>query len=123
MSRNEQQPPFQLERGTPLLAELAQFLRDRDFAVLFQGTDRGTVLVVKVPSPEIQSVRGPVPIHLQHALYEHPRAPVRRSTVSIVDKPDSQLAVETCTNVGDSIQRDEFAALARQNEILLLFYD
>ncbi len=36
--------------------ELADFLRSQDYACVTQETDLGTVLVIKIPSPEIQSV-------------------------------------------------------------------
>ncbi len=126
MPRPEQ--PFHSERPhlsseAPLPPELAAFLKDRDYAALWQPTNHGTAMVIKAPGAEIASVRGTVPIRLQHVLYEHPRAPVIRSLLRIYDRPDSHFAVETYTNIAEQDQHDDFAALAKQREIVLLFYN
>jgi len=126
MSRKEQQSRRshgEPSRPSPLPEQLADFLKNRAFACLMHGTDKGTVFVVKVPSRDIKSARGRVPIHLRHELYQHPSAPVVRTVIRIYDQPDLPLALETFTNVQDEAQRAEFAALAVQKSVLLLFYD
>ena len=110
-------------RPSPLPEPLADFLKDRPLACLMHGTDQGTVFLVKAPAHEIESVRGRVPIHFRHELYQHPAAPVIRTVVRIYDQPDSPLALEAFTNVEDEQQKAEFAALARQRRLLMLFYD
>jgi hypothetical protein len=112
--------PFQ---PTLLPRALADFIRGYEFACVTQDTDRGTVLIVKAPGPEIESVRGRVPIALRHELYSHPAAPVIRMVLTIYDQPDRPLALETFVNVEDPQQRTEYAQLASQEEITLLFYD
>lgn len=108
---------------SPLPEELAKFLKDRPFACLMQATDRGTVFVTKVPSAEIESVRGRVRFHFRHELYEHRAAPVIRTVVRIYDRPDNPLALEVFTNIEDPQQKAELAALAAQDSVLMLFYD
>src|SRR5438093_1267997 len=108
---------------SPLLPELAEFLRDIDVACLVQGTDQGTVFVLKLSSADIDSARGAVPIELRHELYAHPAAPVIRTILVIYDQPEAHLALETFTNIEDEDQRETFAALAQQEAFLLLFYD
>src|SRR6266540_4558877 len=108
---------------SPLPPELAAFLRDQDIACLMQGTEQGTVFVIKLPTQDIDSARGTVPIHMRHELYAHPNAPVIRTTLRIYDQPDSHLALETFTNIEDENQRNDFAALAQQEIFLLLFYN
>ena len=108
---------------TALPPVLAEFLRNQDIACLMQGTDQGTVFVIKLPTPDIESARGRVPIHLRHELYAHPNAPVIRTTLRIYDQPEAHLALETFTNIEDEDQRNDFAALAQQEAFLLLFYD
>jgi hypothetical protein len=108
---------------SPLPPELAEFLRDQDIACLMQGTDQGTVFVIKLPSQDIEGARGRVPVHLRHELYAHPNAPVIRTTLRMYDQPEAPLALETFTNIGDENQRSDFAALAQQEAFLLLFYD
>ncbi|MGH2530914.1 MAG: hypothetical protein ACRDJW_01290 [Thermomicrobiales bacterium] len=76
--------------------ELADFLRDQDLTALFHASDTGTLVVVKVPSVDLVTLRGPVPIALVHELYDHPRSPVVRT---------------------------RFGALAQQEQIAPLFYD
>ena len=70
-----------------LPAELAAFLNDQAYACVPEATDQGTVFVIKVPSPDIQSVRGDVPVHLRQELYAHPAAPVIRLVFTIYSKP------------------------------------
>jgi len=102
---------------------MADFLRDQRFGCLTHPTDLGTVFVVKAPAAEIGSVRGRVPIHLRHELYDHPSAPVIRMVMKIYDQPESSLALQMFVNVEDPQQRSEFAALASQARFYLLFYD
>lgn len=87
------------------------------------GTDQGTVYVMKAPSRDIASIRGPVLVYMKHELYEHPAAPVIRTVVRIHDRPDSALVFEAFVNVGDPQQRADFAVLQGQRELHLLFYD
>jgi len=108
---------------SPLPPELAAFLRDQEIACLMQGTDHGTVFVIKLPTPDIESARGRVPIHLRHELYVHRNAPVIRTVLCIYDQPDAPLTLETFTNIADEQQRSDFAALADQDTLLLLFYN
>ena len=111
------------ERPSVLPPDMAEFLRTQDVACLFWGTDQGTALVAKLPGREIPSVRGRVPIRLRHELYQHPAAPVVRSVLTIYDQPNSPLALETFVNVAELDQRADFARLAEQERLLLLFYD
>jgi hypothetical protein len=108
---------------SPLPPELAEFLRDQDVACLMQGTDQGTVFIIKLASQDIESARGRVPIHLRHELYAHPNAPVIRTTLRMYDQPEAPLALETFTNIQDENQRNDFAALAQQEAFFLLFYN
>lgn len=103
---------------------MAEFLKDQAIAALFHRTENdGTVLIVKAPRQEIRSVRGQVPVSLRHELYSHPTAPVVRVVTRIHDQPDSSLGLETFINVEDPDQRSDYAALAEQDHLLLLFYD
>jgi hypothetical protein len=102
---------------------MAEFLRTQDVACLFWGTDQGTALVAKLPAREIRSVRGRVPIRLRHELYQHPAAPVIRTVLTIYDQPQHPLALETFVNVEEPDQRADFARLAEQERLILLFYD
>src|SRR4051794_11170206 len=116
MARPEQSP-------NTLPPELAAFLKDHLSACLAQATDRGTVLLLKAPGHEIESVRGKVPILLRHELYQQPTAPVIRIVLTLYDQPARPLAFETFINVEDPQQRADYAALAKQPTLLLLFYD
>ena len=69
------------------------------------------------------NVRGTMPIGLRHELFEHPSAPVIRTVLTIMDRPQSPLRVETFINIAEEDQRADFAALADQEQLLLLFYD
>lgn len=108
---------------SPLPPELAEFLRDREFACLTHPTDQGTVLLIKAPRREIRSVEGTVPISFHHQLYECPTAPVIRMLTMIYDQPARPLALETFLNVQDPEQRFDYEALTLQDSVYLLFYD
>ena len=95
---------------SPLPPDLAEFLRDKLFACLTHPTDRGTVLLVKMPTADIESARGTVPIGLRHELYDRPSAPVIRMVVTIYDQPTHPLAVEAFINVQDPQQCADYAA-------------
>ena len=117
--RHPSEPVF----PTPLTTELSAFLKDKDTACLTQATVDGAVYVVKLPASEIVSMRGRVPIRFQHELYQHEAAPVIRTVISIYDKPNQPMKLETYTNVADEDQRNDFASLAGQWLLHLLFYD
>ena len=110
-------------RPTPLPPDLTAFLRTQEMACLMQATDQGTSFVLKAPGREIRSARGTVPISVSHALYDHPAAPVIRTTLAISDRPRRPLAFETFCNIADPGQREDFARLAEQDRLVLLFYD
>src|SRR5215210_3902893 len=114
---------FNPERPNQLPPELAAFLRLQQYAALLHATDLGTALVVKAPGHEIASVHGRVPIGFNHELYAHPASPVIRMVTRIYDQPARPLAFETFVNVGDPDQRADYQALARQDELVMLFYD
>lgn len=128
MPKPEHEPNHHPSRSEPLhpsalTPELAEFLKDHDYACLTEATDIGTILVLKAPAADIRSARGRVPILLRHELYQHPQAPVIRMTVRIYDQPDRPLALESFVNVSDPQQRAEYAALAEQDQLYLFFYD
>jgi hypothetical protein len=108
---------------TALPPELAAFLRESEYACVSETTDQGTVLVIKVPTADLESLRGAVPILLQQALYSHTAAPVIQMVVHIFDQPASPLALETFFNVAEPAQHERYAALATQTTLPLLFYD
>jgi hypothetical protein len=103
--------------------ELAIFLGTKEVACVMQETTKGTVFVVKLPAAQIESLRGRVPMCVRHELYEHPTAPVIRTVIRMYDRPDNPLGLETFTNVEQDDQRADFARLAGQPQIYLLFYD
>ncbi|GAA5154288.1 hypothetical protein GCM10023321_25850 [Pseudonocardia eucalypti] len=88
-----------------------------------QATDQGTAFVVKLPTPEINNLRGRVPIHFHHELYSHPAAPVIRTVLTVYDQPQQPLALETFTNIEQPDQRADLARLTTQDELHMLFYD
>lgn len=106
-----------------LPAELVEALTGVDYACLTIGIATGTALLIKAPRSEIESARGPVPVQLGHELYAHPVAPVIRLALRIYDQPQSPLAMETFINVADAQQRADYASLAEQGEIGLIFLD
>src|SRR4051794_14358283 len=129
MSHPEDQPGRFRPDSEPIIPialppELAAFLaRAGDFACLTQATDRGTAYVIKAPAAELLTLRGTFPIGLQHELYAHPAAPVIRTVLRLYDRPQHPLKVESYLNIAEPDQRADFAALAAQEEVMLLFYD
>lgn len=103
--------------------ELAAFLRDHEYACVTETTNLGTVVIIKMPSADIESLRGPVPIQLRHELYAHPASPVVRMVFAIYDQPDAPLMLETFINIADTVQRGDYVALANQRDLPLIFYD
>src|SRR5438045_307567 len=106
--------------ASKLPSDLERFLGDKDFACLTWATDRGTVLLIKAPANEIESLRGRLPIEVRHELFEHQTAPVIRLVITFYDQPARPLAVESFINVEDPQQRADFAALVDQQELDML---
>jgi hypothetical protein len=103
--------------------ELAQHLQTHRYACLTHGSDQGTLFILKAPRREIESLRGTVPVAVRHELYDHPSAPVIRLLLTFYDQPSRPLAFETFINAADPAQRADYADLARQRALTLLFYD
>ena len=103
--------------------ELVEAIQDDDYACLTLATNRGTALVAKLPGTEIEGLRGTFPIQMRHELFGHPASPVIRLTATLFDDPDQPFLLETFINVDEDDQRNDYAAFADQDEILLLFYD
>jgi hypothetical protein len=106
-----------------LPAGLTDSLRDLHLAALLHGSDSGTLVVVKAPSPEPSPLRTPVPIDPIHELDDHPRSSVVRNPLTFFDHPRAPLCLKTFTNVIPPAQHAHFSALTNQEEIALLFYD
>jgi hypothetical protein len=123
VDRHQDPEPHEPIEPAALPADLAAFLRTTDVACLMQESNHGTVFVVKLPASEIQNLSGRVSMRVRHELYQHPAAPVIRTVFRIYDQPDNPLGLETFTNVEQADQRDDFARLASQKNIYLLFYD
>lgn len=115
--------PWVPRTPVPLPPELAAFLRDQDLVALLNGSDHGTVLIVKAPGATIDGLPARVPIDLQHELYACPTAPVIRLLLTIADHPARPLRFESFINVADPGQHADYAALSQQAELLLLCYD
>jgi hypothetical protein len=121
-------PSGAAERRTPvsplqLPETLAAFLREREFACLIEATDQGAVFIMKAPAVEIDNVRGATPVWVRHQVFDHPASPVIRTVLRFYDQPERPLAFEHFTNAGSPAQRENFAALAQQDAIFLLFFD
>ncbi len=67
-----------------LPAELAAFLESEELTALFHASDTGTLVVVKQPSHDLTTLRGPLPIGLVHELSDRPRLSkrLRNATIS-----------------------------------------
>jgi hypothetical protein len=74
-------------------------------------------------SNDILRARGTIPVHIQHALLDHRTAPVIRSILTLYDQPQRPLRFESFINIKDPAQRSDFADLAAQDQLTLLFYD
>ena len=80
-------------------------------------------MIIKAPTRDIQSVRRTEPVQVSCSLFDYPQAPVIRTVIKIFDQPLFPLAFKTFTNIDDPQQRDDFAAFAQQEHLILLFYD
>lgn len=115
--------PFAEQQSNSLPPMLATFLKDQQYGCLTHSTDQGTVLVMKAPRHEIERISGSLPVQVRHELHHHPTAPVIRMEVIIYDDPERPLAFESFINVEDPQQRADYADLATQPELHMLFYD
>jgi len=88
-----------------------------------QATSEGTAYIIRAPATELVTLRGTLPIGLRHELYDHPAAPVIRTVLTIVDRPQHPLKLESFINVAEPDQRADFAALADQEHLTLLVFD
>ena len=79
--------------------------------------------MLKAPAAEIARARGPVPMLVRHQLYSHPAAPVIRTVLTVYDDPSQPLRFESFINVAEQDQYADFAALANQERLVVLFYD
>jgi hypothetical protein len=128
MPPNERRIAPAREPGEPrhpiaLPPDLVDFLKEQELVALFHTSDIGTLLIVKAPAQEIQSLRGTYPIGLEHQLFDHPASPVIRTLLSFHDRPDTPLRLETFTNIADPEQKAHFAGLAEQPHLPILLYD
>jgi len=115
------QPSFEPEHSLP--ADLREWLAAEQSACLIAPTADGAIFVAKLPGHEIDQLRGPVPMLLQHELYLHPQAPVLRTVTYFYDDPRHPFVLDAYTNVADADQRDTFLALGEQDHLHYQFYD
>ena len=98
-------------------------LASQKYGRVTETTNFGTAYVLKAPRADIESARGHVPVQVSRHLYFEPTVPVIRTVLSLHDRPKSALSFESFINIADPAQRAEFAALASQERLLLLFHD
>src|SRR5436305_15005959 len=114
---------FHPERPNQLPPELAAFLREQRYAAILHGSNLGTILVAKVPTPDLRTLGGRMPISQEHQLFDHIASPVIRMVTRFHDRPLTPLFLETFVNVGDPDQRADYDVLSRHDELEMLFYD
>lgn len=102
---------------------LRAFMATREFVMLMVGSDRGTLLAVRIPNQDIESCRGRVGFLLRHELFQTDSGPVLRLVIKIKDQPDSHLTLEMFTNPADAAQMAEFADLCERDHLRMLFFD
>ena len=98
-------------------------LASQKYGCVTETTNFGTAYILKAPRADIDSARGHVPVQVSRHLYFEPTAPVIRTVIRLQDRPKSALLFESFINIADPSQRAEFAALASQERLLLLFHD
>ncbi len=107
MAREEDRPGQHPSGSEPLFPtelppELAEFLRrSGDYSCVTQATSGATAYVIRTPAADLATLRGSMPIGLRHELYEHPAAPVIRTVLTIMDRPQSALKLESFINVAE----------------------
>lgn len=87
------------------------------------NTTIGSCLVVKIPRQEIDAVRGRLPVSVNYELHRHPAGPVIRLVLTIHDRLQCPLMLETFVNPADLEQAEELADLVARDELRVLFYD
>src|SRR5207253_2192273 len=79
--------PPSLYSDSSLSPQMQEWLAGEQAACLLAATETGASFVVKLPSQQIERLRGPVPMAVQHELYLHPQAPVLRTLTVFYDDP------------------------------------
>src|SRR3954449_1942109 len=106
-----------------LPSELKAFLRTQEYTCLLHGSNRGTLVLLKAPAPDLATLQGLLPVRISHELYSKPTAPVIRTLLRWYDRPNSSLSFEAFTNVADPQQRQDYRRLAKQSTLTVLGYD
>src|SRR4051812_9679910 len=102
---------------------LKEFLRTQEYACLLHGSNRGTLVLLKAPAPDLATLQRPLPVRISHELYSKPTAPVIRTLLRWYDRPNSSLSFEAFTNAADPEQRQDYRRLAKQSTLMILGYD
>lgn len=107
----------------PIPQGLYDTIAASDTIALMHETDLGTAFFVKVPSYEIVSARGPLPMIMQHSLHRTDYAPVIGTSLILYDQPGDPLIFDTYTNIADPEHVSYYRRLAGQNFFNMFFFD
>ena len=106
-----------------LPAAVAKQLVGGEAASLLFPSDRGTVMISKLPAHEFEGLRGSLLIRLSQEIHQHPAAPVIRMSMRLYGRAEQPVCIETFINVADPEQRLDFESLTSQGQLYLLLYD
>ena len=109
MANSERQPEHSADEPLhplELPLPLREWLSEQSYVCLLQETDQGSIFICKAPASDIQTLRGPIPIHFRYELYQQPTAPVIRTVVRLYDRPQNPLALECFTSATRSAETD-----------------
>lgn len=108
--------------GQALPPVLAAFLADREFAMLINDTNIGSVVTIKLPDADLADLGGRIQFSLRYELHHPPYGPVIRFVLGVADRADSHLWLETFCNPADPVQVSEFRDLVGRDRLRVLFY-
>jgi hypothetical protein len=110
---------------------LAEFLRDKQYAMLATSSNKGAILIAKMPAADIRECSGRVPVHVDYQLFRTPYGPVVRLVLEIYSEPvhtkggidQSSFLMETFFNSDDPEQRADLADLIGREYLRVAFFD
>jgi len=111
---------------------LASYLRDQTYAMLAQDTTDGAVLIVKMPSADIEDCRGRLPIYVVYQVHKTEYGPLARLVLVVYMKvrmpfedieEQTSIVMETFFNPADPQQLADLKDLTSRDQLRVLFYN
>ncbi len=102
---------------------MAEVLRGQTYACVLHESKRGSLFILKLPTPELEPLTGQTPLRISHEIYSKRTAPVIGVGLRWWERPGCERRLTSFTDIADPNQRAAYERLSHQTTFEVLGYN